>query len=59
MALDEVLYTSSPLAFLPSPFVTDLTDAVPLQSIAPRPRGYRVERIPIDSLLFLSGELPG
>lgn len=50
MALDEVFYTSSPLAFLPSPFVTDLTDAVPLQSIAPRPRGSRVERIPIDSL---------
>lgn len=45
-----MLYTSSPLAFLPSPFVTDFTDAVPLQSIAPRPMGLRVEIIPIDCL---------
>ena len=49
----------SPLAFLPSPFVTDFTDAVPLQSIAPRPMGSRVERIPIDCLSPpLSREVP-
>lgn len=37
--------------FLPSPFVTDfVTNAVPLQSIAPRPMCSRVEIIPIDCL---------
>ena len=42
-----------PWLFLPSPFVTDfVTDDVPLQSIAPRPMGSRVERIPIDCLSF-------
>lgn len=51
MAFYEVFYTSSSLAFLPSSFVTYfVTDVVPLQSIAPRPMGSRVERIPIDCL---------
>ena len=49
----------SGLSFLPSPFVTDFTDAVPLQSIAPRPMGSIVERIPIDCLYPpLSREVP-